>query len=81
MSREYGRVSLKLFVKVKPKAKENKIERLDDTNFVVWVTQPPVKGKANKVVIELLSEYLKIQKSRIKLRAGTTSKYKIVEII
>ncbi|PIV45904.1 hypothetical protein COS23_01900, partial [bacterium (Candidatus Moisslbacteria) CG02_land_8_20_14_3_00_36_53] len=32
---------MKIFVKAKPLAKESKVEKIDDTHFVVSVKEPP----------------------------------------
>lgn len=72
---------MKIFVKVKPKAKENKIEKIDENHFKVSVTEPPVGGKANLAVIVNLAEYLKIPKAKIRIISGQTSRNKIIEIL
>jgi len=43
-------------------------------------TAVPEKGKANKKVIEIISKYLKIPKSRIRILKGETSKEKLIKI-
>jgi len=72
---------MKIFVKVKPKAREEKVEKIDDINFKVQVTQPPVKGKANLAVIKALADYFNVNQSSVQIVSGSTSKLKIVEII
>ena len=37
--------------------KNEKSEKLDETHYKVWVTEPPVDGKANKAVANALSEF------------------------
>ncbi len=64
-------------VKVKPNARKEEIKELDKDYFEVRTTAVPEKGKANKRVIEMLSKYFKIPKSRIKLIKGETSREKI----
>jgi len=81
---------MKIFVKVKPKARENKIEKIDpptprlrwagENHFVVWVKEAPEKGRANAAVSKLLAEHFKIAVSSVKLISGQTSKNKIFEI-
>ncbi|WP_029520284.1 DUF167 domain-containing protein [Persephonella sp. IF05-L8] len=67
-------------VKVKPNAKKNEIKQIEKNFYEIRVTVVPEKGKANKKVIELLSNYLKVPKSRIKLIRGETSREKVFEI-
>ncbi len=71
---------MRIFVKAKPSAKEAKIEKLDDDNFIVSVKEPPVKGMANAGIIKILAEYFKVSPSQIKIISGYTSKNKIIEI-
>lgn len=49
--------------------------------YEVTLTQAPEKGKANKQLIQVLSKYLKIPKTELKLVSGAKSRHKIVEII
>ncbi len=71
---------MKIYVSVKTKARQEKVEKLDETHYKVWVTEPPVDGKANKAVTNSLSEFLGISKINIALAGGATSKEKIFEI-
>jgi len=72
---------MKIFVKVKPRAKIEKVERVDDKNFTVFVKEPPIKGRANQAIIRALAEYFKTSSSRVKIISGHTSKQKVIEII
>lgn len=49
---------MKVTVLVKPNSKKESVTRNDDGSLTVRVNAPPVDGKANERVIELLSEYL-----------------------
>jgi len=71
---------MKIFVKVKPNSKNPELKKLSETNFFVAVREPPVRGRANRAVINVLAEYFKISKSQITLALGATSKNKIFEI-
>jgi hypothetical protein len=77
---------VRIIVKVTTRASENKIysdeiDLFDERNIYVKTTEVPEGGKANKVVIDLLSKYLKIPKSKIKISKGHTSNKKIIEIL
>ncbi len=71
---------MKVFVKTKPNAKEEKIKKIDETHFDVWVKEPPKDGKANQAVIRVLAEYFNIAPSRTRIISGFASKQKICEI-
>lgn len=71
---------MKIFARVKPKAKEDKVIKLSDTNFKVWVKAAPEKGKANRAVIKTLAGYFNINQSDIEIISGSTSKLKIIEV-
>lgn len=72
---------VKISVQVKPNCKKELVEQLENGDLLVKVNVPPVDGKANKRVIELLSKYLKVSKSRINLLRGHKSKKKKFEIL
>ncbi len=72
---------MKLLVKVKANSKQEKIEEAADKEYVVWVRPPAKENKANLAVIELLSSYFSVPKSRINIIKGSTSKNKLIEII
>ncbi|KKU06243.1 MAG: hypothetical protein UX07_C0004G0031 [Parcubacteria group bacterium GW2011_GWA2_45_30] len=70
----------KICLKVKPGARKNQVIKKEDGSFAVSVTAPPKKGKANKAVIRLLTDYFGIAKSKIRVISGATSKNKIAEV-
>lgn len=65
-------------IKAIPRAKRALVK--DGDPLRVYVTQPPEDGRANDAVIKLLSEHLKIPKSKIKIIKGEKSREKIIEI-
>lgn len=71
---------MKLAVTVKTNARKNEVRKINDITFLVAVTASPIDGKANKAVIELLAEYFDVPKSRIEIKAGSTSKNKIITL-
>jgi len=72
---------MKIFIKAKPNSREEKIEKIDEQNFVVSVKEPPVKGKANDAIRNALAVYFKTSSSSVKIISGFASKNKIIEII
>lgn len=73
-------MSRKIQVQVKLKSKKEGVELLEDGSFIVRCNEPPVDGKANKKIIQLLSKFLSIPKSHIELLHGQTSKMKVFKI-
>lgn len=71
---------MKLVVHVKPNSRKNRISIRDDGNLVVAVAAPPVDGKANAKVIEVLAAHFGKPKSRIRILRGELSRTKIVQI-
>lgn len=72
---------MKLFIKAKPSAKEERVEQTDETHFTVSVKEPPVKGQANAAIIRALARYFNISTSRVRIVAGHTSREKIAEVV
>jgi len=71
---------MKIFLKVKLKASQTKVVKIDETHYQVYVTQPPEKGKANKQIIKLLADYFDVASSKINIIAGEKGKEKVVEV-
>lgn len=71
---------MKIFIRVKPRARKNQLEKIDDNVFEARVIAPPEKGKANNAIIKLLAQHFKTAKSNITLLSGQTSREKIFEI-
>ena len=71
---------MKISVKVKPNSKSEKIEKTGET-YILYVKEPAQEDRANLAVINLLSEYFKLPKSRISILKGKKSRQKIVEIL
>ena len=69
---------MKLFITAKPNARENRVEKRDESHFRVWVKAPPDEGKANAAVLETLARFLDIPKSRLALVSGRKSKQKVI---
>ena len=70
---------MKYNVKVKPGAKQEKIE-VDGSSLIAWIKEQPERGKANQGLIDILKKYFKIPKSRIEIISGFKSKNKVVRI-
>lgn len=69
-----------LNIKVIPRAKTSRVQELGANCLKVRLAAPPVNGKANKELIEILSEYYKVKRSQISIMRGERSGDKIVEV-
>ncbi len=68
-------------VRVKPGAKKNMIREMEgDISLEIWVKERAEKGKANKILIELLSEFFSCGKEDIEIIKGERSRIKTVRI-
>ena len=72
-----GVMANRILVVVVPKASRNRVEKLTDGSYKVWVTVAPDKGKANAAVAKLLAGHFDMPVSRVTLLAGETSRKKV----
>jgi uncharacterized protein (TIGR00251 family) len=73
-------MTTKISVKVQPNAGRNEIVGLVEGVWKVKIGAPPDKGKANKELLDFLSEVLDIRKDSLSLVRGQTSHNKVVEV-
>jgi uncharacterized protein len=72
---------MKLTIHVQPNAKQNQIiQWLDDTNVKIKIAAPAQQGRANRALVDFLSNQLKTPKSNIQINWGFTGRVKQVEI-
>ena len=71
----------RIFVKVKPNSKTEKVGRIDDAHFVVSIKEPPTENKANFAVLGVLADYLGVAISRIRLVSGKNARNKVFEVL
>ena len=74
------RKSLSVKVKVEPRSSKSGIIGLYGDALKVKLTSPPVDGKANEELVELLAKECGIPKSAIEIVSGQSSKNKLVRI-
>ena len=67
-------------VKVKPQAREDRVEKTGENNFTIQVKAKAVEGKANQAAIKILSEYFDKPRSKIAILKGEKSRNKIFSI-
>ena len=71
---------MRINIKAKPSARESKVEKIDEINYIVSVKDPPIQGQANQAIIKLLAEYFNTSSIRVRIVIGHTSRNKIIEI-
>ena len=69
-----------LNVRLGPRASRNEIVGMRGDSLVVRVSAPPVDGKANLALCELLAKRLGIAKSTVRVVKGQTARDKLVSI-
>ncbi|MBI1805385.1 MAG: DUF167 domain-containing protein [Ignavibacteriae bacterium] len=72
---------MKISVRVKPNARKNEVKDLGEGKYIVSVTAPPVDGKANEKVVEVLAEYFGKPKRAITIMRGVSGRSKVIEIM
>lgn len=70
-----------LHIQVKPNAKQSKIISKDERGLIIALKARPQDGEANEELIAFLSESLGVPKSKIKIKRGSKSRIKQVEIL
>lgn len=71
---------MKILVRVKPRARTASVEKLEGENYIVSVKSPPIEGRANKEVIEVIADYFKVAKTKVIIIKGEMGRIKMIEI-
>lgn len=71
---------MKILARVTPGAREEKIEKTENGDFKISVKEPPIKGRANKAVIEVIAEYFNVNSSQVEIVSGKFSRQKVINI-
>lgn len=74
-------MTMKMTIIAHPNSKKPRIEKDLFGTLHVYVSAPPLEGKANKAVTETLAEYFKVKKSSVVLLSGEKSKNKVFEVL
>jgi len=72
---------MRIVVSAKPNSKGDKVEKIDDTHFRVWVKEPPVKGRANAAIVKLLASHFGVRKNNVRIVSGLFQKKKVIEVL
>jgi uncharacterized protein (TIGR00251 family) len=69
-----------IVVKVKPNARQSRIEQLADGSYSAELKSPPVDGKANAELIGLVAQAFGCPKSAVEIKSGGASRIKRVTV-
>lgn len=69
-----------LSLKVKPQARESRLEQLADGTWLAQVKAPPVNGKANKEVIALVAAHFGVHAAQVTIKSGAGGRMKLVTV-
>ncbi len=72
---------MRVWVRVTPNASEARVTKVGDDKFEVRVDEKAIGGRANRRLIEIMSEQFGIPKSRILIISGARSRDKVLEVI
>ena len=73
-------MSRTLQIRVKPNSRASALERSADGTWVARVKAPPVDGKANAELVELVAAHFGCRKSAVAIRSGASGRLKLVRI-
>ena len=68
-----------IHITVKPNSRTSELEETDGI-WLARVKSPPVDGKANKELLELIAERFDVPRSRITIKSGAGARVKKVQI-
>ena len=72
---------MRLVLRVHPGARRTAlVARLASGEWKVAVSAPPVDGRANDAVVELVSDLLGVRRSQVTLVRGASARSKVVEV-
>lgn len=65
-------------VKTHPNSSQEKVVKLDDGSYEVWIREKAIDGKANLRLVKVLKEYFG---KNVRIKSGETSRRKLVEVV
>jgi uncharacterized protein (TIGR00251 family) len=67
-------------VKVKPNSRTSAFEQLEEGTWLARIKSPPVDGKANQELIELIARQFRCAKFAVAIKSGASGRMKLVRI-
>jgi len=71
---------MRIRVRVKPGAREERVSREPDGSLLVSVGARAQEGKANEAVVKAVAGFLHVPKSSVRIRSGLSSRTKLLEV-
>lgn len=71
------RSRMKIKIKIHPNSSQEKLEKINEKEFEIWIKEKPLENKANLKLIGILKRYFK---KPVEIKSGFTSRNKIVEV-
>jgi uncharacterized protein (TIGR00251 family) len=73
-------VAVRISLRVQPNAARNEVAGFNDGVWQLRVAAPPVKGKANRELVDFLSHILQVSKNRVIIIRGQTARNKVIAV-
>jgi len=67
-------------VRVKPNARESRLEAAPEGGYIAHVKAPPVDGQANAELLALVARHFGCAESSVRIRFGAGGRGKLVEV-
>jgi len=67
-------------IRVKPNARTSRLEEECDGTWLAQLRSPPVDGRANAELIELVAKQFDCRKASISIKSGSSGRVKLVRI-
>jgi uncharacterized protein YggU (UPF0235/DUF167 family) len=69
-----------LQIKVKPNARTSALDEGTDGTWTARLKSPPIDGRANAELIDLVARHLGCTKSAVEIRSGASGRLKLVRV-
>jgi uncharacterized protein (TIGR00251 family) len=67
-------------LKVKPGSRVEELTELDDGTWLARVKAPPVDGKANAALVDLIARHFGLRKAQVSIKSGAAARLKSVTL-
>ncbi|OYD17339.1 hypothetical protein CH333_01130 [candidate division WOR-3 bacterium JGI_Cruoil_03_44_89] len=71
---------MRITVRVIPRARKRDIKKQPDGSYKIKVLSPPIDGRANSEVIDVIAKEYGVKRSKVKIISGEKRREKVVEI-